>query len=356
MPGKGQIGKVEGWVMNLKELAKILDLSQTTVSRALNGYPEVGPATRERVLAAAERFDYRPNARAKGLATGRANAIGHVISISNKRETLNPIFGDFMAGANEVYFREGYDMTLSLVADESLGEMFQAFKTRGAVDGVILHWPTENDPRIALLNEIGLPFVVHGRVSGATQPYCWVDVNNRRAFLHATEYLLESGHRRIALVNGREVLDFAANRRAGYEEALNKRGIAIDPALITSDEMTEGYGFAAASAMLSGQDPPTAFLASSVLIAWGIRRAAETRNLKIGRDVSVITHDDALYYMENGGDPPVFTAMRSSVRRAGNIAAEIMIRRIRNSDGEFEHQLIESDFIIGTSTAPRRPV
>jgi len=132
--------------MNLKDLSKLLNLSQTTVSRALNGYPEVGAATRERVLAAAAQYNYTPNPRAKGLATGRANAIGHVISVSNRGETLNPIFGDFITGANDVYMRRGFDMMLSFVVDKNLAEGFDVHKARGTHDGVVLHSPKPHDP------------------------------------------------------------------------------------------------------------------------------------------------------------------------------------------------------------------
>ena len=104
--------------MNLKQLSEHLNLSQTTVSRALNGYPEVNEDTRNRVLRAAQELNYRPNTRAKGLATGRALAIGHVIPVSNQHEMVNPVFGDFIAGAGESYAKAGYDMVLSLVADQ----------------------------------------------------------------------------------------------------------------------------------------------------------------------------------------------------------------------------------------------
>ena len=104
--------------MNLKELATKLGLSPTTVSRALNGYPEVNEATRERVMAAAKRHNYRPNTRAIRLATGRALAIGHVIPLATRHEIMNPIFADFIAGAGEIYSRNGYDMLLSVVPDE----------------------------------------------------------------------------------------------------------------------------------------------------------------------------------------------------------------------------------------------
>ena len=85
--------------MNLKELARKLDLSPTTVSRALNGYPEVNEATRERVAAAARRYNYKPNTRAIRLATGRAMAVGHVIPLATRHEIVNPVFADVIAGA-----------------------------------------------------------------------------------------------------------------------------------------------------------------------------------------------------------------------------------------------------------------
>jgi LacI family transcriptional regulator len=85
--------------MNLRELAESLGLSQTTVSRALNGYPEVREETRARVLAAARAANYTPNSRARRLATGRAMTIGHVIPLAGKTEMVNPIFADFLAGA-----------------------------------------------------------------------------------------------------------------------------------------------------------------------------------------------------------------------------------------------------------------
>ena len=107
--------------MNLKELASKLGLSPTTVSRALNGYPEVNEATRERVMAAAKRHNYRPNTRAIRLATGRAMAMGHVIPIASKHEMVNPVFADFIAGAGETYSRNGYDMVLSVVPGRGRG-------------------------------------------------------------------------------------------------------------------------------------------------------------------------------------------------------------------------------------------
>ncbi|KMW57381.1 Transcriptional regulator AglR, LacI family [Candidatus Rhodobacter oscarellae] len=338
--------------MNLKELSDSLGLSQTTVSRALNGYPEVAEATRIRVAQAAAAANYRPNARARGLATGRSMAVGHVIPISTHHEMVNPIFSDFIAGASEVYLDRGYDMVISAVPDEREEEAYRALLSKGSVDGVIVHAPRSLDPRIALLREIGLPFVVHGRSTNEPGPYNWVDVNNRSAFLRATEFLMDLGHRRIGLINGLLAMDFAARRHQGYVEALHSRGIAADETLIHTSEMTEAQGYAAAKQMLALPAPPTAFLGASIISAFGIRRAIEDSGLVLGRDVSVITFDDDLSYLRDASDVPTFTATRSSVREAGRICADRLMSIIADPAQPPVEHLLEAALTVGRSTGP----
>lgn len=338
--------------MNLKRLARELQLSQTTVSRALNGYPEVSEATRRRVQLAAEQFGYRPNSRAKGLATGRAMTIGHVIPSSTQHEMMNPVFGDFVGGASEAYAQHGYDMMFSRVPDDNEERVYRDLIAKRSVDGVVLQGPSVDDGRIGLLNELGLPFVVHGRSSGVKEPYSWVDVNNKRSFQRATEFLIDLGHERIALINGLEEMDFAKRRRDGYLAALSNRDIPIDPELMRAAEMTEVFGHHQARAMLGMDQPPTAFLASSMICAIGIRRAIDEEGLEMGRDISVITHDDELSYLKNGQDIPIFTATRSSVRQAGQITAEMLITLIESPDKTPRNRLLEAELVVGRSTGP----
>lgn len=338
--------------MNLRELAHQLGLSPTTVSRALNGYPEVNEDTRTRVMAEAKRLNYHPNTRAIRLATGRAMAVGHVIPIATRHEIVNPIFADFIAGAGETYSRNDYDMLLSVVPDADEEATYRGLKSKGNVDGVIIHGPTLRDPRIALLQDIGLPFVVHGRATEVTGPYSWLDVNNRRAFARATDFLLDLGHRRIGLINGLEFMDFAIRRRNGYIEAMGARGLPPNPAHMFSAEMTEDAGYRGASAMLAGQDAPTAFLVASMISGMGVRRAIEARGLVMGRDISVIIHDDELSYLKNGADVPIFTATRSSVREAGRLTAEMLLDHIANPTHGPQSRLLEAELIIGQSTGP----
>jgi LacI family transcriptional regulator len=338
--------------MNLKELSEKLGLSQTTVSRALNGYPEVNEKTRQRVADAAKAFNYHPNLRAKSLATGRTMSIGHVIPFSTQHEMVNVVFSDFIAGAGEIYARHGYDMRMVVVSDAEEAQAYAKLAENGTVDGVIVHGPTENDPRIPMLRDLGLPFVVHGRSSHATAPYSYLDVDNRRAIERATKFLLDLGHSRIGLVNGLVNMDFAARRRAGYIAALEAVGISFDPDLHQSFEMTEPFGYRAARAMLNLPNPATAFIAASIIPALGIRRAVEERGLTIGKDVSIICFDDEISYLPNGSGEPIFTATRSSVRNAGKRCAEILLQKIANGDAEETCELWEAELVVGTSTGP----
>ncbi|MCL6283543.1 substrate-binding domain-containing protein [Ruegeria sp. 2012CJ41-6] len=338
--------------MNLKTLARKLQLSQTTVSRALNGYPEVSEATRRRVEEAAREHNYRPNSRAKGLATGRAMVIGHVIPASTQHEMLNPVFGDFVAGASRAYATYGYDMMFTRVDDGDEEQIYHALAAKGSVDGVILQGPRVNDVRIPLLNRIGLPFIVHGRSSGIEENYCWVDVNNKRSFQRATEFLIDLGHKRIALINGLEDMDFAHRRREGYVEALKTAGIEPDPTLMRSAEMTEVYGHHETRAMLKMEEPPTAILAASMISAIGVRRAIDEAGLTLARDVSVITHDDDLSYLRNGSDVPIFTATRSSVQQAGEILSRMLIEKIEQPDAPNRNHMLEAELVVGRSTGP----
>lgn len=338
--------------MTLKELAKLLELSPTTVSRALNGFPEVSEKTRIKVMAAAKTYGYSPNARAQSLATGRTMAIGHVIPTASEHEVVNPVFADFIAGAGEVYSQEGYDTLISIVPEADQEQAYERIRARGSVDGVIVHAPRKGDKRVSMLKRVGIPFVVHGRASMEDDTYSWVDMNNQRAFERATALLLDLGHRRIAFINGLEDMDFAVRRRAGFEAAHTARGLTPDTEIMFSGEMNEFQGHDIAAELLASDTPPTAFVVSSMISAIGVRRAIRDADLEMGKDVSVVIHDDDLSYLPNGRKEPIFTATRSSVREAGQRSARMLIEMIETRDFTPRHDLLEADLILGSSTGP----
>ncbi|WP_313958451.1 substrate-binding domain-containing protein [Chelativorans salis] len=345
--------------VNLRRLSEVLGLSQTTVSRALNGFPEVNEKTRARVVEAAQRLNYRPSASAASLATGKACAIGHVVPLA-EHMMINPHFSDFLAGAGEVYAQFGYEMLLRVVAQAEEADVYRDFASRSRVDGVVVHGPLTNDPRIPLLKSLGLPFVVHGRSDDGTGDYSWLDVNNRRAFCRATGFLADLGHRRIALINGLEAMNFASRRRQGYESVLADRGLEQDPSLIFSEDMVEPYGHRVARQLFSSPRPPTAILVSSVLPAMGVVRALAELGIRPGADVSIIAFDDCLSFLQPASDGkardvPFLTAMRSSIREAGRRVAEMLLEQIAAPDGGRRHELWEAELVIGETTA-RCPV
>jgi LacI family transcriptional regulator len=279
-------------------------------------------------------------------------AIGHVLPMSTKHEMVNPIFADFIAGAGETYARAGYDLMLSVVNDIDEETFYRDLALRGAVDGLVVHGPRRSDRRIEMLHDIGIPFVVHGRSSDVSLDYNWLDINNRRAFFRATNFLLDLGHRSIALVNGLADMDFAMRRLSGYKGALSERGIPYKDSLVSHQEMTENHGFETARRLLASSDCPTAFLVSSIIPAIGVRRAISDAGLQMGRDVSVVVHDDDLSYFRNAGDVPIFTAIRSSVRDAGKGVADMLIAAISDPELPPQHTLLEAELMVGQSTGP----
>jgi LacI family transcriptional regulator len=116
--------------------------------------------------------------------------------------------------------------------------------------------------------------------------------------------------------------------------------------------MTEVFGYQSTRDMLGQDDAPTAIVASSLICALGARRAIEERGLIMGRDVSIITHDDALSYLQNGADIPIFTATRSSVRDAGRKLAMMLLDAVANPLNAPQHELLEAELMVGGSTGP----
>ena len=337
--------------MNLKELAKHLNLSPTTVSRALNGYPEVGAETKRRVGDEARRLGYQPNPHARRLATGRSHAIGHVFPI-DRSLMIDPLFSDFVSGAADVYSAHGFEVMLHAGGNEDELSVYRRYAQGGAVDGVVVLAPRLHDPRIALLNELRLPFIVHGRLDDQEVGYAWLDIDNRGAFQRATKLLTDLGHRRIGLINGFEDMTFALHRRQGYEQAVHDKGIPVDPTITASVLMTEENGYRQSKRILQLAGRPTALLLSSMLLVSGAMRAINEMGLQIGQDISLIAHDDGLPFLNADGLIPSLTTTRSSIRAAGSRVAELLLAMITDPEAEQPHELWNVDLIVRGSTGP----
>lgn len=339
--------------MNLRELATQLGLSQTTVSRALNGFPEVSEETRLRVKAAADLYGYRPSAAARRLATGQSRTLG-VVFPAERNMLGDLLFTEFLGGCVEMAAERGYDVTLAMARGQQSEEAVYRRTVRNArVDAMIISSPLIEDARPALLAELGMPFIVHGRTRMA-QPYAHLDIDNRGAFLAATRLLLDLGHRRIALINGEARYNFASDRESGYRGAFAERGVDLQDNLVSGDPMHEDSGFARARQLLERPEPPTAFLCSSIGQAAGVRRACQAAGLAIGEDIALIAHDDRLHELRAETFDPPLTTTQSSIGDAGRRIADLLITKLQDDQAALPAEVWPVDLVVRRSTpAPR---
>ena len=339
--------------MNLRALSDLLGLSQTTVSRALNGFPEVSEETRTRVKAAAELHGYRPSPAARRLATGQSGTLGVVFP--RERNLLGDlIFTEFLGACVEKAAELGYDITLGMASGSQSEENVYRRAVRSArVDAMIVSSPLIEDQRIDLLRSLKMPFLLHGRTKSAA-PVPFLDIDNEGAFYKATRLLCDLGHRRIALIDGELRFNFAVDRERGYRKALAESRVVPDAVLINGGSQNEGHGHQAATQLLrlATADRPTAFLCSSLSQASGVQRAAREAGLNIGSDISLIAHDDRLHeFRAEVFDPPL-TATQSSIGEAGARVVELLIVHLRDPAAELPAEVWPVDLVVRSSTAP----
>ena len=339
--------------MNLRELSELLQLSQTTVSRALNGFPEVSEETRARVRAAADMHGYRPSAAARRLATGQSGTLGLVFP--RERNMLGDlIFTEFLGCCVEQASDLGYDVTLAMARGAQTEEAVYRRAVRSArVDGMILSSPLLEDPRIDLLRSLNMPFILHGRTR-ISSPHATLDIDNRGAFLQATRLLLDLGHRTIALINGDPAFNYAHDRELGYRDALAAMGIVALPALISGNMMTERHGEDEAARMLAlpPTQRPTAFLCSSIAQAMGVTRAITRAGLVTGRDISLIAHDDRIADLRAESFDTPLTTTQSSIGAAGKRVVELLIHMLRHPNEALPQEVWPVDLVVRASTGP----
>jgi LacI family transcriptional regulator len=180
--------------VNLKQLADLLSLSQTTVSRALNGYPEVAEKTRLRVEEAAKRYGYRPNPSARRLATGKTGMIGYIMP-TGTADDLDPHFGEFLWGLGDYARAHELDLSLSPTTVDEEETTYRRVIGSKQVDALYVSAPRPQDRRIRLLEQVGFPYIVHGRSEGLEFDYPFVDIDNEGAFHDAARLLVQLGHR-----------------------------------------------------------------------------------------------------------------------------------------------------------------
>ncbi len=269
--------------MNLKSLAQNLGISKTTVSRALNGYPEVNVVTRERVMAAAKAAGYEPNPLARSLAVGRTNVFGPLLP----SDLGDPMFLDVVGGMSAALEKCKMNLIIAPVSQQNELPSYEQMVRGRRVDGLVVSRTLVHDERIAYLLAKGFPFVAHGRTQ-TRQPYAWFDYDNEAGTVLACRHLLALGHQRIAMISAPLTFTFARQRRDGFARCMAEAGLGVDPAHLLENRHDRRSGHQAMLALLAMSPRPSAVIVDNHLSGVGAVRALLDAGIAIGKDISVI--------------------------------------------------------------------
>lgn len=304
-----------GRSITIKDLAAELGLSITTISRALNGYADVGEKTRAKVEDAARRMGYQPNRNAQRLVLQRTHNIAWVQS-ANELKYLDPHFAEVMAGVLTSARQSHYDIVLTSHEMGREVPTYERYVRDNSVDGFIVDLPQDDDPRITFLMETGRPFVVHGREQ-RWNSYGWVDMDNYGNFYRLVRMLIANGHRRIAFVNGDESFNFALYRHRAARDAVADGGLPADAITIFNSAHPMGdAGFRLTQEALS-DTKVTAILYSSILLLVEGYEVLAAAGLRDGRPIAIATMDDELRHIDQSRLAPRVSFVRSSLHDAG---------------------------------------
>jgi LacI family transcriptional regulator len=331
--------------VTLQDIADRLGVSVATVSRALAGYDDVAPATRQRVLQAAQEMGYRPNIIARMLQKQRTDTIGFIIPTHGPRFS-DPYFSELLTGVGNKAAEQEFDLLVSTRAPgaEEL-KAYERMVMERRVDGLLVVRTRQQDQRIAYLIEQRFPFVAFGRSDlGADFPY--LDVDGETGLRQLTQHLIDLGHRRIAYVSAPLDLMFASHRLEGYKEALVANSIPFDETLIAVGELTERSGYAAGRDFLTQDECPTAIIACNDLMALGVISAAQGLGLTVGHDVAVAGFDDIP--LAEHSHPPL-TTMRQPIYEIGQRICEMVIRLLQGETLEERHVILEPQLVVRKS-------
>lgn len=335
--------------INLKELAKRLGLSSTTVSRALSGYSDVSPATRDRVQKVALEFGYQPNPAARRLARGRADAVGIVYPVDTDFMG-NPLFLQMIAGVSDRLDAAGVDVLLAAAREQSELRTYERLVRSHRVDGLIVAHTRVVDERIDYLMQAGFPFVGYGR-TGQPDGFAWLDFDNEAGSREAVRQVSSLGHRRIAYVHAPLALNFSHQRHIGFQRGMAEAGLAVRPEYVVLGSLDRRGGYAAGLRLLALAERPTAILVDNNLGGVGVVRALLESGLAIGRDVSVVVNDgipeDTLLM---GHDIAAVT--QPTAYDSGTTMADMLLSLIDGRQPAHPHVLLQPKFVAGASIGP----
>ncbi|MBP2708538.1 LacI family DNA-binding transcriptional regulator [Microbispora sp. RL4-1S] len=322
-------------------IAEELGVSVTTVSKVLNGRPDVAPDTRERVEAGLARHRYRRRPKRRPL-TGKIDLVFHQLNSAWSMEIIRGVDAVATPARIEVVLSH-----LDGAQRPPAGWLDEVLDRRPL--GVLLVMCELTPAEQQRLWRQQIPVVVVAMDSATSPSVPTVGSNNWNGGLLATRHLLELGHRRIGIVSGPEEMLCSRARVAGFRVAHDEAGLAVDPALVRYGNFYVDAGFEHGMDLLTRPDRPTAVFAGSDQQAIGVIRAARRLGLDVPADLSVIGYDDLplATWMD-----PALTTVNQPIRHMAGVATQMLLDLARGEDVATSRIDLANELVIRESTAP----
>ena len=328
--------------LTLEDIARLSDVSRSTVSRVINSDAKVKEETRLKVLKVIQSIDFQPNLASRGLATGRTNVIGVIIPARVSVIFADPYFPVFLQGVSSACNNRTYSVMLWLAEPDYERRMIPRILHNGLVDGVVVASTLMDDPIVKSLFESKMPFILIGR--HPSMDVNFLDVDNLQAARKATLHLLRLGYKRVATITGSQDQVAGFDRYQGYLNALQDYDRTIRPELVADGDFTEEGGYHAMARLLPQK--PDAVFAASDMTAYGAMRAIHEANLRIPEDVAVVGFDDI---PASARTTPALTTVRQPVQQMGSKAAEVLINVIENDITATQKLIMDTELVVRES-------
>jgi len=325
------------------EIAAKAGVSPATVSRALRGLHHVNDRTRKKIIEAARELDYpiRPDLLPPG-AVSKTNTIGVIAPYISRW-----YFSQAIAGIEQALREAGIDLLLYNFAQiDARQRIFQQSKLVGKVDGLIVISLPPTEKEFEKILGLGIPVSLLGV---PTERCSYVSIDDIRGAETATQYLIEMGHRDIAIMIGQRELnvDFkvAKQRQEGFMNVLQNNGVEFNPAYEVVSDFSSRTAELAMDEFLTRKKLPTAIFCESDEMAFGVYRSLQKKGMRVPQDISIVGYDDHEFCSTIG-----LTTVAQPVRFLGQLAASQVMARIENSsDVEFSRMNVPTELVVRDS-------
>ena len=326
----------------IREVAESAGVSYATVSHVINNTRLVSPETRERVLEAMVKLNYRPNALARSLRQGKTNTIGLVLP-----DSANPFFAEISRSIEDEAFKKGYSVVLCNTESDTTRELFYVdLLSKKQVDGIVFVAAGDQADSLDFLLGRNLPVVMIDRNIPDVEVDAVLTDHQLGGWL-ATHHLIELGHTRIACIAGPSSITPGAERLIGYRKALEEAGIPFDENLILRGDYHARSGMEVTQFILQMDPRPTAIFALNDLMALGALRAAAEAGYSVPSDLAIVGYDDL--EISRFTNPPL-TTIAQPKKEIGAQAVHLLVDRMAHKSNTTNRLVLEPELIIRRST------